>query len=389
MNSSADKLCVRLAAAAAEDRSLCIWRELGNMTLQVVGSTAYGVDFSTMEEPSDGDDSYGARLVKACMDFFTYTSILNGSVYGRLNLMLPELRPLFSVMATVLPDKGYSAVLQARHTLYDVSTRLISSWKSAPGGVKDVTPAGGAAAADAAPVKPKGFLGLLLDARSKASGDALTDIQIIAQSQTFILAGYETTANALAFTIYLISRHPEVEAELLREVDAFGRHTAPRDDKDMAQFPYTEAVFAESLRLYPPAHTTNRHAPDGLCLGRVTIPKGAMVFLSINAIHHDPEIWPRCEEFLPQRFLPTHPELGPKLPSSYLPFGLGSRMCVGVRFAKQEAKLALVRLYQQFTFTLDPGQVPLAVINGITMSPRDGVFVKAAVRPGWGKDPRS
>ncbi|KAG2442182.1 hypothetical protein HYH02_009670 [Chlamydomonas schloesseri] len=420
--------------AGSEPARVDIWRELGAMTLQVVGSTAYGVDFQAMEplpatttttsanttgggdnekpaapsSSSPSSSSYGRVLVEACRDVFKYSSVVYGSKYSRVGLLLPEWRPAVSVLAHAAPDPPFTKILTARTHLRDACMSLINAWKQQDGtggaqekqkekkegkenGAAAKGHANGAAAVNdaaaagaAAGVAPGSFLGLVLAARDKSTGEGLTDLQVAAQVQTFILAGYETTANALAFAVYCIATNPEAEAKLLAEIDSvLGPDRLPTE-ADLPRLPYTEAVFNEALRLFPPAHATNRHTDKGpMQVGPYTVPKGFSVFMSIFSAHHNEDVWPRVDDFVPERFLPEsplYPEVAARVPHAHSPFGFGSRMCIGWKFAVQEAKVALATIYQRLTFELEPGQVPLKTAVGITLSPRNGVWVRPVAR---------
>jgi thromboxane-A synthase/cytochrome P450 family 3 subfamily A len=124
-----------------------------------------------------------------------------------------------------------------------------------------------------------------------------------------------------------------------------------------------------------------REARGGLSLGGYSIPDGTTVMVATYSIQRDPAYWPKADTFLPERWLKGHEELAATNPHAYLPFGSGARMCIGYRFALQEARLTLAQLYRRFTFSLEAGQAPLKVKTGITMSPESGVFVRVTERP--------
>ena len=102
--------------------------------------------------------------------------------------------------------------------------------------------------------------------------------------------------------------------------------------------------------------------------------------MSIWAMHHDAALWHHAEDFLPERWIDSLPEAKQRPVHAYAPFGDGPRKCVAFRFALEEAKIAIIRMYQQFTFSLSPGQIPLKVRNGITMSPKNGLHVAVHAR---------
>ncbi|GBF96779.1 cytochrome P450 [Raphidocelis subcapitata] len=230
-------------------------------------------------------------------------------------------------------------------------------------------------------VAPGSFLSLMLDRKARG-GARFSDDVIIAQANTFILAGYETTANALSYAVYAAAANPRVQERLASEVDTFGRGRR-MGHSDLAAFPYAQAVIKEALRLYPPAIMTNRRVTkqEGFELvPGVKIKKGMSIFTAPYCFHRDEAYWPRPLEFLPERFLPEGSPLAPTTESAWLAFGGGARMCVGWRFAMQEAVLALVRLFQAYTFELSPGQVPLKLRQGLTLSPAEGVWVTPVAR---------
>ncbi|GLC53338.1 hypothetical protein PLESTB_000733600 [Pleodorina starrii] len=416
-----------------------IWRELGSMTLQVVGSTAYGVDFLAMGEPtaaaeghvkqaaaageensstaaadsnSSSSSAYSRELVQACADVFRFSNAYHGSRYAQITMLLPELRPLLSWLAHAVPDEPFRRLLAARTKLRSTARSLIADWEdkqrlraadataAAPAAPPPLSPPPATEAADAdadtagatatpgslgaTAVEPGSFLGLILAARDKTTGQALDDDEVAAQAQLFILAGYETTANALTFAVYFVARYPEVERRLLAEIDeVLGPDRAPTE-ADLPRLPYTEAVVYEALRLLPPAYATTRElATSAIEVGGHQVPRGTPLILGIYGSHHDPGVWPRAEEFIPERFMPTsplYPEVCSRVPNANAPFGYGSRMCIGWKFAVQEGKVALARLYQRLRFELEPGQVPLATAAALTLAPRDGLWVRPVAR---------
>lgn len=410
----AELLCIRSAgygegSGAETGQRLNIHWELGRMTLRVVGTCAYGVDFHTMDDaaldeaPVDADPSRppsptspGLALAKACKAIFMTSSVSRGSNWTRLHLVAPLLRPITSRLAYAFPDEAFKQQIEARDVMYKTTRELIKSHakQASPASFccGSATPAASGASAPAPPaapdspklpvdgVLPGSFMGLMLAARNKATGEHLTDVQIMAQAQTFILAGYETTANALAFTIYFISRHPEVQDKLLAEIDALmdslGGPDADLTQEALEKCEYTSAVFNESMRLIPPAHVIPRRG-GSITLGKHAIPAESTVWLSVYATHHDPALWPEPEEFKPERFLAGASEVKP---NSHIPFGMGARMCIGYKFALMEAKVALIRLFSHLTFDLEPGQVPLPIAYGITSSPKNGIWVRPRLR---------
>ena len=200
--------------------------------------------------------------------------------------------------------------------------------------------------------------------------------QLRDQVVTIFLAGYETTANALAWTFRLLGEHPEVEQRLLEEVDTvLGGRTATVDD--VPQLKYAEMVLAESMRLYPPAWAQVRQALNDFQLGEYFLPAGTTVLMSQWIMHRSPEFYPDPLRFDPERFRPEEKSRRPKF--AYFPFGGGGRQCIGEAFAWMEGALILATLLQRWRFRLVPGQ-KFEPQSLITLRPKDGVQVIAESR---------
>lgn len=224
--------------------------------------------------------------------------------------------------------------------------------------------------------RPNDVLSMLLDARDE-EGHPMSDQQVRDETLTLFLAGHDTTANALSWTWYLLSRHPEVESRLLGELKEVLSGRLPTV-ADVPKLVYTEMVFAEALRLYPPGYLLSRTAlGNDLLPGGITIPQGADVWLCPYLVHRDPRVWPEPERFDPERFNPEAKE-GRHL-YAYFPFGGGSRMCIGESFAKMEGVLLIATIAQRFKMTLLSGQtvVPEPLV---TLRPKHGVQVQLCKR---------
>ncbi|CAL1289776.1 unnamed protein product [Larinioides sclopetarius] len=226
-------------------------------------------------------------------------------------------------------------------------------------------------------IRSMDILQLMLDHKDDETGSkGLTDEEIIANAYIFLLVGYETTATALAFTFYLLIKHPEIQERLYREIE-----NADDSYSTVQNHQYLDQVFSESLRYYPPVTGfVSRLCGEDHQVGSVTIPKGASVLAPVWDIHHDPEFWPDPWKFDPERF---SPENKTNLNSmAYMPFGIGKRNCIGARFAQLEAKLAIFRLVKKFKFvpcekTDDP--LPL-MCPTVIINPVNGVYLRAIPR---------
>jgi cytochrome P450 len=218
---------------------------------------------------------------------------------------------------------------------------------------------------------PDDLLSRLLHERDE-SGEGLDDREIRNETITLLLAGHETTANALAWTLHLLARHPEVQERLRVEVAAVLGDRDPTAD-DLSRLTYTETVLRESMRLYPPIWALERRVIEEDEIGGHRIPAGSTVVISPWVTHRHPDFWDGPERFDPERFTEERSEGRPTL--AYIPFGAGPRFCVGGHFAMTEALVitALVARRWRLTPEPEPAVVPDA---GITLRPRNGVWVR-------------
>jgi len=216
---------------------------------------------------------------------------------------------------------------------------------------------------------------LLLAQDTEGDGGRMTDTQVRDESMTIFLAGHETTANALSWTWYLLSQHPEIEARFHLEVDALGDRL-PRPD-DLPSLPYTRMILAESMRLYPPAWAVGRRAINDFEAGGYTIQARSMVLMSQFIMHRNPRFHPEPERFDPERWRPEIAATRPKF--SYFPFGGGTRICIGEQFAWMEGILILATIAQKWKLrylgTSPPGLEPR-----ITLRPEGTLDMKVERR---------
>ena len=220
------------------------------------------------------------------------------------------------------------------------------------------------------------LLSMLLAAQ-KESGDAMSDEQLRDELTTILLAGHETTANALAWTWFLLARHPGVEARLHAEIDERLGTRLPTAD-DVPALAYTRMVFAESMRLFPPAWLLGRVAIQDHEARGYVLPAGSLVVLSPWAVQRDAKYFPDPERFDPDRWLPARQAARPRF--SYFPFGGGSRGCMGEAFAWMEGVILIAALAQRWRFRLmDESSVPEPQ-PAITLKPRHGIHVRIESR---------
>jgi cytochrome P450 len=217
-------------------------------------------------------------------------------------------------------------------------------------------------------------LSLLLRAQDE-DGSALTEEQLIAQASILYVAGHETTSHTLCWTLFLLSQHPRVLADLEDELHGVLRGDAPSVEQ-LSRLPLLDAVVKESMRLLP---TTPflflRKATERFQLGSLSLPGGTNLMLSPLVTHRLPDLYPEPDRFLPERWQRLHPSL-----YEYLPFGAGPRMCLGATFASQEVRLVLAMLIQRFRLSLAPGARVVTQVRGITLGPKQGLTMHVGTR---------
>ncbi len=216
------------------------------------------------------------------------------------------------------------------------------------------------------------------DAEGRHTG--MSPDQIRDEVLTIFLAGYETVANALTWTWYLLSQHPEVEAKMHAEIDAVLGSGEGGRLATLADYPnlrYTEQVFAESMRLYPPAWAMGRMSTRPVKIGPYTLPTGSHVFFSQYIMGRSEEYFPDPLRFDPDRFTPE--AKGARAKYTYFPFGGGSRQCIGEAFAWMEGTLSLATLAQRWKPRLVP-TYPVELQPKITLRPKHPVMMRLLPR---------
>jgi cytochrome P450 len=227
------------------------------------------------------------------------------------------------------------------------------------------------------------LLSLLLHTRHAETGKAMSDLQLRDEVMTLFVAGHETTAATLAWTWYLLAKHPDVQRRLQAELTAVlgGRTPTPQDLQNLT---YTRMVIEEALRLYPPTWVTARSPLADDEIGSYHISRHAVVLLSPYVLHRHPTFWERPADFDPERFTPAQSTDRPRY--AYFPFGGGSRRCLGESFALLEARLIVAMVAQAYRLHLVP-EHPVEPQPLLTLRPRHGVLVTLQPRVAALADP--
>lgn len=221
----------------------------------------------------------------------------------------------------------------------------------------------------AAGISRDDLLQMLLDSRYEDTGLPMEERQLIDETGILFVAGHETSANALAWTFYLLAKHPEVLQKVHAELNDVCPGRAP-GFTDLRSLTYLTQVINESMRLYPPAWITDRVALEDDSINGLDIPKGTVVVPFIYGIHHNSSYWEQPEVFWPERFARERQKA--KTPFAFLPFGGGPRLCIGNSFALMEMQLLLANWLRRFSFHLAPNQL-ITAKPLITLRPEHGI----------------
>jgi cytochrome P450 len=202
--------------------------------------------------------------------------------------------------------------------------------------------------------------------------DALSDVEIRDEVVTLLVAGHETVASSMTWTMKLLGDHPQARERLQAEVDTVLGQRPPTHE-DIPRLPYTGHVVAESLRLYPPAWLISRRAVEDDVVCGFAVPAGSLIILSAYVTQRDPQWWPEADRFDPDRWI------GQSRRDAYFPFGAGPNLCIGRDFALTEQVLMLAAMTQRFT--LEPlSEQPVRALPLVTIRPEGGLPMRLTKR---------
>ena len=219
------------------------------------------------------------------------------------------------------------------------------------------------------------LLSVMLQAKDE-NGQQLSTEELRDEVMTLLIAGHDTTANALTWTMMLLAQNPEVEAKLSAEVESVLNDRLPTID-DIPQLPYTEMVLKESMRLYPPAWILGRELIGDCNIGGYDFSRGTVIYFSQWAVHRSAKFYNDPEKFDPDRWTNNLEQRLPRC--AYFPFGAGARICIGKAFSMMEATLILARIMQKFRLTLVSDH-PIELLPSFTLRPKQGLKMKIANR---------
>jgi cytochrome P450 len=317
----------RFGASWRDGQTVEVDREMMRLALEIAADTMFGSDVSGETE------SIGATLDRALSSFAKMVA-----PFGEVN--------------DVFPTPTGRRFRRARAGLRATVERLIAQRRGA---------------------EDRGdFLSLLIAARDERG--AFSNDQARDEALTILLAGHETTANALTWTLDLLGRNPEAARSVEEELAVTLRGRAPGVE-DVARLPRLHGAISEALRLFPPVWLTGRRALEAVRIGDCALRRGDVALVSPYVTHRNPRLWPEPERFTPERwFSQARP-----VRFAFFPFGGGTRACIGESFAWLEASLVLATLLQRVRFDLlDVDPVPLAPL--VTLRPARPIRARVTQR---------
>jgi len=330
----------------SQELELNMTQAMTELTLDVVGSALFGRGMADLARQIGPTVTRGLRAAERATRILLLTNPprwvarASASFIHHAPLLPPKLKRTQAIMRTV--DETVWSVIEER--------------KTRPGTADDL-------------------LGLLLSVRDQQERP-LALKRVRDEATTFMLAGHETTANALSWMWFLLARNPEARERLLAEVDEVLGDRRPTVE-DVPRLTWTAACFQEAMRIYPPAWIIPRTAIEDDEIDGHRIPRGSSVLIPIYVLHHDARFWPEPEVFDPMRFLPENAKRHHR--SAYLPFGGGRRVCIGKSFALIEGTLVAAMMSQRFVYELVPGH-PVEPEATLTLRPRHGLKMVALRR---------
>ncbi|KAL1281617.1 hypothetical protein QQF64_000420 [Cirrhinus molitorella] len=341
-----------LEKTARRGETVDIKEFFGAFSMDVVTSTSFSVDIDSLNNPKDPFVTNIKKMLKF--------DLLNPMflIIGLFPFLTPVLEKMdFAFFPTSVTDFFFAALQKIK------SERVANNHKK----------------------KRVDFLQLMVDSQTAGKAErgsseehpkkGLSDHEILSQSIIFILGGYETSSSTLSFFFYNMATNPEAMKKLQEEIDQTFPNRAPVDYEAMMNMDYLDAALCESLRVFPILGRLERVCKKTVDINGLLIPKDTVVMIPTFVLHRDPDYWSDPESFKPERFTKGNKESID--PYMYMPFGLGPRNCIGMRFAQVTMKLAIVEVLQRFDVSVcAETQVPLELGNNGFLVPKNPVKLK-------------
>jgi cytochrome P450 len=324
ITSATEDMLNRWQASAGEQQPLEIGEEMMRLTLRIVGQALFSIDLSN-EADTVGQ---GFSAIRKLLQSFIFRP------FPPLGVPTPRNRRLNAAI----------------HSLDGVVQSIINERRQHNADTGDL-------------------LSMLMLARDEETGESMNDRQLRDEVMTLLLAGHETTSNALTWMWYLLSRYPDVEARLHAELGAVLSGNVPTVD-NLPDLKYTHMVIDEALRLYPPVFGFGRKAIGEDVLGGYYVPANTLIWLCPYITHRHPDFWERPEVFEPERFSPENAANRPHY--AHFPFGGGPRLCIGSNLAMMEAQLITATVAQRYLLRMVPGH-PVEAEVSLTLRPKYGL----------------
>jgi cytochrome P450 len=324
MSEESAQLVERWTEMRTKDGTVDLHSEMTRFSLRVVSRVLFGTDID--------------RIIPVLKDNVPY---LSKKAFNR------SLAPVH--IPSHWPTPGNRHLDRAVNEIYEVVDQLIADRRANPSGGDDL-------------------LSLLLSAQDPEGGIGLTDAEVRDQVLIFLLAGHETTATSLTFTLHLLGLHPEIQQKVRDEAERVLGDRLP-EHADTRELTYVTMAIKEAMRLYPAVYVIPRLVAVEDEVGGYTLPAGSVAALAPWVTHRHPDFWEDPERFDPERFTPDKEKARHRY--AYFPFGGGPRACIGQYFSMLESIVVTPVLIRAFQFTSPPGNVKL--FNGITLRPHQAM----------------
>uniref|UniRef100_A0A8C2J0Y2 Cytochrome P450 3A n=1 Tax=Cyprinus carpio TaxID=7962 RepID=A0A8C2J0Y2_CYPCA len=342
MKTHSHSLVDNLEKTATRGEAVDIKEFFGAYSMDVVTSTAFSVDIDSLNNPKDPFVTNIKKMLK--FDFLNPVFLIS-ALFPFITPVLEKMD--FAFFPTSVTDFFYAALKKIK------SERVASDHKK----------------------KRVDFLQLMVDSQTEGKTErgsseehtekGLSDHEILSQSMIFIFGGYETSSSTLSFFFYNLATNPEAMKKLQEEIDQTFPNEAPVDYEGVMNMDYLDAALNESLRLFPIVARLERVCKKTVDINGLLVPKDVVVMIPTFALHRDPDYWSDPESFKPQRFTKGNKESVD--PYMFMPFGLGPRNCIGMRFAQVSMKLAIVEILQRFDVSVcDETQVSRRILLTIS-----------------------